>query len=93
MYEIGTKFRSKSDPSSIYTIIAVHEKSGRYWTECNSNPVTLNEAHLEDMDLVTIKWINLYKKSPGNVYYASEEAAKSGIYNELLYIKTISVEL
>ena len=46
--------------------------------------------NLRDAKVVTTKWINLYKKNPG---YASEEAAKSGIYNELLYLKTISVEL
>lgn len=93
MYDIGTKFRSRSDPSSIYTIIAVHEKSGRYWTECNSNPVTLKEEHLKDMDLITTKWFNLYRHGPGTAYYESREEAIDAIAGNRSYITTISVEV
>ena len=93
MYEIGTKFRSKSDPSKIYTILAVHEKSGMYWIECNSNLITLKEEHLKNMDLITTKWLNLYRHGPGIKYYESREEAIDVVAGNRSYITTISIEV
>lgn len=96
MYAVGTKFRfTSSREGTVYTIVAVHEKSKSYWLEnsLNGNTSTFTDKQLAppNIKILTVKWINLYTTSP-SIYYDSEEDAKNSrdMYG---YIKTISVEL
>mgnify|MGYP006339550569 CR=1 FL=1 len=88
MIKVGSKLRLFS--GRLVEVVYIH-KHHVFMIDLENDAAYIDlQDNLHDAKVVTTKWINLYKKNPG---YASEEAAKSGIYNELLYIKTISVEL
>lgn len=99
MYAVGTKFRfTSSREGTVYTIVAVHEKSKSYWLEnsLNGNTSTYTYKQLEssNIEILNIKWVNLYTYGPGSRYYDSEEEARMrGSLNAAAYVKTISVEL